>query len=114
MAIPEFMRGGEVGSSTKITQNPFAAEITSSATVGENGVQVALAPNPVTQGPVPSVVDTAVGGPSPIRGIPAQLEHDGPVPSVVDTSTGGATTGPAGTFPGSMRPPSTVDTSRNR
>ena len=109
-----FGRGGEVGSDAKITQNAYAGEITSSATVGENGVQVALAANPVTQGPVPSVVDTANGARTEIRGLPPQLEHDGPVPSVVDSSTGGATTAPAGTFPGSMRPPSTVDTSRNR
>jgi hypothetical protein len=113
MATPDFMRGGEVGSDAKITQNPFAAEITSSTSIGDKGVQVALAANPVTQGPVPLVVDTTNGARTEIRGVPPRFTFDGP--AHVDTSTGSDNTSvPGGIYPASMRPPSTVDTSRNR
>ena len=107
---------GDITSSAKITQNPFAAEVTSSSSIGDNGVQVDTAANPVTQGPVPSVVDTASTARSAIRGVPAALEHDGPVPSSVDTSSSSSSVPvPGGIYPASMRPPSTVDTSsRNR
>lgn len=112
MALPEFMRGGEVGSSAKITQNPYAGEITSSASIGDKGVQVALAANPVTQGPVPSSVDTTNGARTEIRGVPPKFTLT--PPSSVDTSGGSSTTVPGGIYPATMRPPSSVDTSRNR
>lgn len=106
---------GDITSSAKITTNLYAAEIDGKENIAEKGVQVDLAANPVKQGPVPSVVDTANGARSEIRGVPPQLEHDGPVPSTVNTSTGSDNiTVPNGIIPGSMRPPSTVDTSRNR
>jgi hypothetical protein len=113
MAIPEFMIGGEVGSSAKITQNPYAGEITSSASIGDKGVQVALAANPVTQGPVPSSVDTTNGARTEIRGVPPKFTLT--PPSSVDTSGGmDNTMVPGGIYPATMRPPSSVDTSRNR
>ena len=107
---------GDVTSSASITQNPYAGEVTSSASIGDKGVQVDLAANPVTQGPVPAVVDTASTARSAIRGVPPMLEHDGPVPSTVNTASSDSQVAvPGGIIPGSMRPPSTVDTSsRNR
>ena len=107
---------GDITSSASITKNIFAAEITGSENITGNGVQVDTAANPVTQGPVPSVVDTASTARSAIRGVPAALEHDGPVPSTVNTASSDSQVAvPGGIIPGSMRPPSTVDTSsRNR
>lgn len=103
---------GDITSSAKITQNPYAGEVTSSASIGDNGVQVDTAANPVTQGPVPSVVNTASTARSPIRGESAMLENDGPVPSTVDTASSSSSVPvPGGIYPASMRPPSTVDTS---
>jgi hypothetical protein len=106
---------GDITSSAKITTNVFAAEINGSEAIAGRGVVVDNAANPVTQGPVPSVVDTSLGARTEIRGVPPMFEHDGPVPSVTDTSTTGSNVSvPGGIIPGSMRPPSTVDTSRNR
>ena len=105
---------GDITSNAKITSNVFAADINGSTQIDGRGVQVELAANPVTQGPTPSVADTSLKSRSEIRGIPPQLDSDGPVPSVVDTSGGSATTAPKGTYPGSMRPPSSVDTRNNR
>jgi hypothetical protein len=106
---------GDITSSAKITTNLYAAEIDGTEAIAERGAQVALAANPVTQGPVPSVTDSSLGTRSEIRGVPPMFEHDGPVPSVTDTSTADSRVSvPGGIIPGSMRPPSTVDTSRNR
>jgi hypothetical protein len=113
MADSTWMRGGEVGSSAKITQNPFAAEITSSSKITDEGVQVALAPNPVTQGPVPAVVDTTNGARSEIRGVPPKFMFDAP-DGIDTTPSQDARTVPDGIYPATMRPPSSVDTSRNR
>jgi hypothetical protein len=113
MADNTWMRGGEVGSSAKVTQNPFAAEITSSSDAGETGVQVKLAPNPVTEGPVPAITDTSNGARSEIRGVPPKFTFEGPAST--DTSGNADHSAvPGGIVPGSMRPPSSVDTSRNR
>lgn len=106
---------GDITSNAKITTNVFAAEINGSEEIAGRGVQVDLAANPVTQGPVPSVVDSSLGARTEIRGIPANQEHDGPTPSVTDTSTADSNVSvPGGIIPGSIRPLPTVDTSRNR
>ena len=107
--MPDNPYAGDITSNAKITKNPFPGELTGSTQIEGHGVKIDNAANPVTQGPVPSVVDTSNASRSAIRGIPTQ-DSDGPVPSVVNTAGGSASTAPAGTFNGSMRPPSTVDT----